>query len=144
MLEERGIVVAVAENGQVSVVTQRQSACGTCGSCQSETSCGTNLLANSSKQQQTIVVNANGHHLAINDVVLLVVADSVIWQGMLLLYVGPLMALILGGVLGQAVAGELGPMMGAFSGLFLSLLSVRWRTQREHDNYLPIVIKKLI
>ena len=105
MLEERGIVVAVAENGQVSVVTQRQSACG---SCQSETSCGTNLLADSSKQQQTIVVNANGHHLAINDVVLLVVADSVIWQGMLLLYVGPLMALILGGVLGQVVAGELG------------------------------------
>ena len=102
MLEERGIVVAVAENGQVSVVTQRQSACG---SCQSETSCGTNLLANSSKQQQTIVVNANGHHLAINDVVLLVVADSVIWQGMLLLYVWPLMALIVGGVLGQVVAG---------------------------------------
>lgn len=141
MLEERGIVVAVAENGQVSVVTQRQSACG---SCQSETSCGTNLLADSSKQQQTIVVNANGHHLAINDVVLLVVADSVIWQGMLLLYVWPLMALIVGGVLGQVVAGELGAMMGAFSGLFLSLLSVRWRTQREHDNYLPIVIKKLI
>ena len=109
MLEERGIVVAVAENGQVSVVTQRQSACG---SCQSETSCGTNLLADSSKQQQTIVVNANGHHLAINDVVLLVVADSVIWQGMLLLYVWPLMALIVGGVLGQVVAGELGAMMG--------------------------------
>jgi sigma-E factor negative regulatory protein RseC len=141
MLEERGIVVAVAENGQVSVVTQRQSACG---SCQSEKSCGTNLLADSSQQQQTIVVNANGHHLAINDVVLLVVAESVIWQGMLLLYVWPLMALIVGAVLGQVVAGELGAMMGAFSGLFLSLLSVRWRTQREHDNYLPIVIKKLI
>ncbi|MBK7298954.1 MAG: SoxR reducing system RseC family protein [Moraxellaceae bacterium] len=76
--------------------------------------------------------------------ILLVVADSVIWQGMLLLYVWPLMALIVGGVLGQVVAGELGAMMGAFSGLFFSLLSVRWRTQREHDNYLPIVIKKLI
>ena len=30
MLEERGIVVAIAENGQVSVVTERQSGCGNC------------------------------------------------------------------------------------------------------------------
>lgn len=140
MLEERGIVVAIAENGQVSVVTQRQSACG---GCQSETSCGTSLLADSSQQQQAVVVNANGHRLAIHDVVLLAVAESVIWQGMLLLYVWPLIALIVGAVLGQFIAGELGAMMGALSGLVLSLLSVRWLVQREHDNYLPIVIKKL-
>lgn len=140
MLEERGIVLAIAENGQVSVVTQRQSACG---SCQSKTSCGTNLLNNSSAQQQTMTVNANGHHLAVDDVVLLAIDESVVWLGMLQLYVWPLIALIVGAVLGQVVAGELGAMIGAFSGLILSLLSVRWLAQREHDNYLPIVIKKL-
>ena len=54
MLEERGVVVAIAENGQVSVVTERQSGCG---NCQHEKSCGTNVLNNSSAQQQTMVVN---------------------------------------------------------------------------------------
>lgn len=141
MLEERGVVVEVAENGQVFVVTQRQSACG---NCQSEKSCGTNLFANSSAQLQTMTVNANGHHLAIDDVVLLAIDESVVWLGMLQLYVWPLIALIIGGLLGQCVAGEVGAMIGAFSGLMLSLLFVRWRTQRENDNYLPIVIKKLI
>lgn len=141
MLEERGVVVEVAENGEVFVATQRQSACG---NCQSEKSCGTNLLNNSTSQQQVMSVNANGHSLAIDDVVLLAIDESVVWLGMLQLYVLPLIALIVGGVLGQIVAGEMAAMIGAFGCLILSLLSVRWRTQREHDNYLPIVIKKLI
>lgn len=140
MLEERGIVVAVAENGQVFVATQRQSACG---HCQSEKSCGTNLLSNNAANQQTISVNANGHSLAIDDVVLLAIDESVVWLGILQLYVWPLIALIIGGILGQSIAGEVGAMIGAFSCLTLNLLSVRWRTQRENDNYLPIVIKKL-
>jgi sigma-E factor negative regulatory protein RseC len=140
MLEERGVVVAMAENGQVFVATQRQSACG---NCQSEKSCGTNLLANSSAQRQTMTVNANGYSLAIDDVVLLAIDESVVWLGMLQLYVWPLTALILGAILGQSLAGEIGAMIGAFGCLILSLWSVRWRTQRENDNYLPIVIKKL-
>jgi sigma-E factor negative regulatory protein RseC len=141
MLEERGIVVAIAENGQVSVVTQRQSACG---NCQSQQACGTHVLNNHKLQHQTITVNSNGHQLAINDVVLLAIDESVIWLGLLQLYVLPLIALILGAVLGQSLAGEKGAIIGAFGGGVLSLLSVRWRTQRENDNYLPIVIKKLI
>ncbi len=141
MLEERGVVVEIAENGQVFVATQRQSACG---SCQSEKSCGSNLLNNSISQQQVMSVNANGHSLAIDDVVLLAIDESIVWLGMLQLYVWPLIALIIGGILGQSLSGEIGAMIGAFGCLILSLLSVRWRTQRENDNYLPIVIKKLI
>jgi sigma-E factor negative regulatory protein RseC len=141
MLEERGVVVEIAKNGQVFVATQRQSACG---NCQSEKSCGPNLLNNSSKHQQTISVNCNGHILAIDDVVLLAIDESVVWLGMLQLYVWPLIALMMGGILGQSFAGEMGAMIGAFGCLILSLCSVRWRTQRESDNYLPIVIKKLI
>ena len=91
-----------------------------------------------------VSVNTNGHSLAIDDVVLLAIDESVVWFGMLQLYVWPLMALIIGGILGQSLSGEIGAMIGAFGCLILSLLSVRWRTQREHDNYLPIVIKKLI
>lgn len=140
MLEERGVIVAIAKNGQVVVVTQRQSACG---NCQSEKSCDTNLLNNNAAQQQTISVNANGHSLAIDDVVLVAIDESVVWLGMLQLYVWPLIALIIGGLLGQSIAGEIGAMIGAFGCLILSLWSVRWRTQRENDNYLPTVIKKL-
>lgn len=140
MLEEHGVVVEIAENGQIFVSTQRQSACG---NCQSEKSCGTNLLNNNAAQQQTMMVNTNGHQLVKGDVVLLAIDESVVWQGILLLYVWPLFALVVGAIWGDKLAGDLGAIMGAFSGLTLALTTAHWRTQREQDNYLPIVIKKL-
>lgn len=140
MLEEHAVVVALVENGQVLVATQRQSGCG---SCQSKTSCGAKAL-NNTTLQQTMNADANGHSLAINDVVVLGMAESIIWQGMLQLYVWPLIALSVGGVLGQYLAGELGAVIGAIVGLSVSLWAVAWRTQREQNNYLPIVIKKLV
>ncbi len=140
MLEERGVVVEVTEQGIVSVLTQRQSACG---QCQNEKACSSQLLTSSSKSQQTTIVNANGLLLAKGDEVLLGVSEVMVWRGLLQLYIWPLVALTTGGIGGEKIANELGAIVGSFMCLALALWSVRWLTQRDSDNYLPIVIKKL-
>lgn len=129
MLEERGRVVAV-EAGAVWVETQRR---GSCGQCEAQASCGTGIW------QQALRPRA--HHLrartgalqpALGDWVVLGVADGVVLQGALVLYLVPLVALVLGAGLGQWLGGrEWISIVGAVAGLGLGLVAVRWRSRWE-------------
>lgn len=140
MIEENGIVVALAADGHARVRVSRRSACG---GCQSGPSCGTGLLGKPSREEAEIEVRLAGFEVRVGDVVTLGVAPSILWRGLVLLYLWPLACLAAGGITGQALAGEAGAAAGSVLGLGAGLwLSGRWSRAQRQDKNLPIVIKK--
>lgn len=81
--------------------------------------------------------------LAVGDTVLLGMEEGILWQGMLRLYLSPLLLMATLGMSGQALAGEPGAIMGALAGLAAGLGWARDRSSAQlADKYLPIVMKK--
>lgn len=137
MLEESGVVVAVASGDRVWVETRRQGPCGGCGE---GVSCGSGLLA---RDNPRILARHDGMTLAVGDTVLLGMDEGILWQGMLRLYLSPLLLMATLGMSGQALAGEPGAIMGALAGLAAGLGWARDRSSAQlADKYLPIVMKK--
>jgi sigma-E factor negative regulatory protein RseC len=140
MLEESGVVVAVASGDRVWVETRRQGPCGGCGE---GVSCGSGLLARPARDNPRILARHDGMTLAVGDTVLLGMEEGILWQGMLRLYLSPLLLMATLGMSGQALAGEPGAIMGALAGLAAGLGWARDRSSAQlADKYLPIVMKK--
>lgn len=138
MLEQQATVVNIDDQGGVWVFATRQSACG---ACEQKTACHTPSVLTA--PSSSVKVQANNYPLIIGDEVLISIAEQTIWHGLLYLYVYPLLALLVGALLGQYLAGELGAILGAIGLTALVLLHVKQLTQQQNDNYLPTVIKKL-
>lgn len=139
MANQRATVVEIDPQHGVWVAVARLSACG---ACQQKTACSSSSMLNSASTL-TIQVDANQHLLQIGDSVDLYIAENTLWKGLIYLYLVPLLALVLGALLGQYMAGELGAVTASIVMSIVALVLVKRLTQTQKHNYLPIVIKKL-
>ena len=139
MANQRATVVEIDPQHGVWVAVARLSACG---ACQQKSTCGSSSMLNS-ESTLTIQVDANQHLLQIGDSVDLYIAENTLWKGLIYLYLVPLLALVLGALLGQYMAGELGAVTASIVMSIVALVLVKRLTQTQKHNYLPIVIKKL-
>lgn len=118
----RGVVRAL--DGQEAVIEVEQ---GGCGRCHEKGGCGgqhlTQMLCAGKKTYR--VDNPSG--AVVGETVTIAIAAGVVRRSANLAYVLPLLAVIVGAVLGMQVGGNPGAMAGSGAGLFLAWLLVRWR-----------------
>lgn len=142
MIEEHGTVVEVDHEG-VWIEVQKQSACA---SCNARAGCGQRLLAERSAGQQVVICVENPQQLvvAVDDAVVVGIAEGAFVKASLALYLLPLLLLFLGAgladmlLLGEGVTALAG-MLGLLSGLgVVRLVSHRWQRARE---YHPVLMR---
>lgn len=121
MIRELGEVVALVPGG-VLVETQRASGCA---SCSSQKGCGVRVLQGVFGGRRHRVTAQTALPLRIGDRVELVLPASALVQAALLMYLLPLVALVVGAVIGQIVFHTNGAaILGSASGFVLSLVLV--------------------
>ena len=103
MIEENGIIVAVAGD-RAEVLTRRRSSCG---SCHASGACGTSLLDRLLGRREVRLDALNPTDAGPGDEVVVGVPEEGILIGSFVAYILPLVGLILGAILGEAVAGSL-------------------------------------
>lgn len=143
MLEEQAIVVQI-DSGAVWVETCRQSACQ---SCSAKSSCGHSLLSKmSSGQTQRLQVKTD-KVLSVGDQVVLGLSERAFIRGSALVYMLPLMAMMIGAVVGEQLSGQNSMMSFTLAGLGLlaGFGFVRWYSwqHRQDAEYQPVVLRKL-
>jgi sigma-E factor negative regulatory protein RseC len=152
MLTETGRVVAVDGEG-VWVETIRQS---TCGSCALRKGCGHGLLNRNADGQYAYIRVLPGRIEAtdcrVDDQVRIVIPEEVILRGSLVVYLLPLLFLICGACIGEALATpafagsvDLAAMTGALTGLAIGAVLVRRHAQaHQGDRRLqPTLLQRL-
>lgn len=137
MLVETGRVVAV-ESQALWVETIRQS---TCGSCAANKGCGHGLLNRIADGRTGYVRVLSGAvttgQCEVDDQVRFGIPERVILRGSLLIYMLPLACMLFGAAGAQGlwpVAPELAASGGAFAGLALGFVFVRWHAWRHRDD----------
>lgn len=143
MIEETARVIE-AGAGYALVEIHRASACG---SCQSQTSCGSAALAQLWGNKSLRARALSTLTLQPGDSVVVGMADGVLVRGALLVYLLPIVLLIAGALVAQlsfAAAGEEVVIVCAALGLVLGLLMVRIMAQRLHHDprYQPVVLRR--
>ena len=128
MIEEHARVVAV-QGDTALLQTQRQSSCG---SCEVKSGCGTSVLAGIFGQKMTQLKVQNTLNARPGDEVVLGMEEHALVTGSLLVYGVPLLMLLLGALMGEAMASQLGmdaeqllPVVGGATGFVLAFLLVR-------------------
>ncbi len=127
MIEEHARVVAV-QGDTALLQTQRQSSCG---SCEVKSGCGTSVLAGIVGQKITQLKVRNTLNARPGDEVVLGMEEHALVTGSLLVYGVPLLMLLLGALMGEAIASQLGmnadllPVVGGATGFVLAFLLVR-------------------
>lgn len=140
MLSQQAVVTKIDEQG-VWLSAVRQSACG---SCQQQRACQQSSdWLKSSAQSSLILVSASQWVLHKGDVVEIIIPEQQLWQGLIYLYVLPLLALTIGALFGQYYAQEVGAVLFSMSAFVVTLISIHYTQQRQHHNCLPIISKKL-
>lgn len=142
LITEQGKVVAIEADG-IWVETANQSACGKCAA---RKGCGQSLLAQIDGHRSYIKAGLNGYSPAAfreGAIITIGVHEDAITRGSLLVYCLPLLGLIAGATLGDAVRlPEAGIVALAISGLFLCGLAVRVISRRQtgDERFQPIVV----
>ncbi len=130
MIAETGRVVAVEPNGLWVETIQRS----TCGSCAAQKGCGQSLLARLAGHSSYLWILLEGRDPAryrLGDEIQLGIPENVVVKGSLFVYLLPLLFMIVGsGFADYWFASEGLSVLGAFLGLVLGGLLVRWRAQR--------------
>jgi sigma-E factor negative regulatory protein RseC len=145
VIEERAVVTRSAQ-GWAWLQVQRQTACGVC---HASAECGTGLLAKVWKNKTLEVRALSALPLQTGDQVIVGIAEGALLRGAMLIYLLPLVFLLLGAVLGQAVfattGDELVALMGAL-GLSLGFLAAWVLSRRfsEDPRYQPVVLRRTI
>ena len=127
MIEEHARVVAV-QGDTALLQTQRQSSCG---SCEVKSGCGTSVLAGIFGQKMTQLKVQNTLNARPGDEVVLGMEEHALVTGSLLVYGVPLLMLLLGALMGEAIASQLGmdaellPVVAGATGFALAFLLVR-------------------
>lgn len=140
MLIQQAVIAKIDQQG-IWVSAMRQSACG---NCQQERSCQQSSdWLKSSKQSALILVSPSQLTVNIGDQVEIAMPEQQLWQGLIFLYLLPLAALTLGAMIGQWYAQEIGAVLFSVCAFVVSLVIIHYTQQRQHDNCLPIISKKI-
>ncbi len=144
MIEEQAVVMEVGE-GYAWVETQRRSACGACATSEG---CGTAVLAKAWGDRRVRVrAISDLPSLQPGDNVIVGLAEGALLSGSLLVYLLPLVLLLAGAMLGQAVfagAGDEPVMLSGAVGLGLGFWVARaWsRRWRDDARFQPVVLRR--
>jgi sigma-E factor negative regulatory protein RseC len=147
MIEETAHVVGV-EDGHAWVETERRSSCGSC----SAKGCGTGALSKilGTKVQRLKVRDPLGTE--VGDTVILGIEEGVLLHGSLMVYIVPLLLMLAGGLLGEALAPQWGTQPEGLSlifgllglgGGFLWLRSYNLRVAKD-PRYTAVILRKIV
>lgn len=136
MIEENARVVAVDGN-QVTLLVDRQSACGRCAS---GSGCGTSLLTAWFGRRPVTVSLPTTARVRKGDNIVLGLEERAVQRGALLLYATPLAGLLGGAIAGHQFALRLGlpqelvSILLGLSGVMAAVLWIRHRSQRASSD----------
>ncbi len=104
MIEETAQVVALSDDG-IWVETQRRSACGQCAA---NKGCGTATLSRvlGNKRSRIKALNPQEKKVSVGDEVVIGINEQALVRGSLAIYIAPLLALFVFGILGQTLATQ--------------------------------------
>ena len=138
MIETTGTVIAV--DGDEALVQVNES--GGCGRCHEEGGCGGHNLGKMLCAAPTTYRVRNPGGAAVGQQVTIALAEGVIRRSALLMYGLPLALLLAAALIGMAVAGEGGAMLGALAGLLGGWWGVRClQRARRGDSHTEPFIK---
>lgn len=146
MIEETASVVRT-DGDFAWVETQRQSACG---SCAGSKGCGTAALSKVLGKRRTEVRALNRAGARVGDRVIIGIEESALVRGSLAVYAVPLLVMLLGAGLGEALGRAPGADANSLSmgfgliGLGLGFLWLRRFTRRasRDPRYQPVVLRR--
>ena len=124
LIEATGTVARI--DGEHAIVDMDQTGCGRC---HEEGGCGGNNLGNLLCRSVRSLRVANPGGARVGDRVHIAVADGALRRSALLAYALPLLALLSGALLGSAVHGEVGAIVGALGGLSIAWLALHLRSR---------------
>lgn len=144
MIEEQAVVIEAGE-GTAWLETQRRSVCGQCAV---NKGCGTSVLAQVMGNRRSRVRAIDPIGVQAGQTVRIGIEEGAFLRGSLALYMLPLLALFLGGLLGEVLATGLGitqewpALLGAVAGGGAGFYWLRQFSQRIlHDRrYQPVVL----
>lgn len=148
MIEETATVTQVAD-GFAWVETQRQSVCGACAA---RKGCGTAVLANVLGQRQRRLRAINPIGARVGDRVVIGLAEGVILQASVVVYLVPLLAMMLGAglveMLGANLGGQRTEVMTVVFGLLGMASGLLWvrafaRRVEGEERYQPTLVRRL-
>jgi sigma-E factor negative regulatory protein RseC len=151
MIEERAQVVAF-EGDDVWVETQRKSACGQCAA---NKGCGTATLAKvlGNKRTRVRVLNPKATKVSIGDEIVVGIEEQALIRGSLAIYIAPLLALFLFGILGDLLAAQLNIVkpdafiiIFSLTGLGLGFIWVKRfsRVISSDSRYQPVLLHRVL
>ncbi|HEY0634848.1 MAG TPA: SoxR reducing system RseC family protein [Gammaproteobacteria bacterium] len=146
MIEERGEVTGV-EPPYALVVTQRRSSCGSC----STKGCGTGALSELFAARSQAMKVLNPIDARVGEQVVLGLEEGVLLRGSLAVYIVPLLTMIGGGIVGEAIAPSLAlaapeylALPAAFAGLSAGFLWVRrfGRRLSSEQRFMAVILRR--
>ncbi|VAW61658.1 hypothetical protein MNBD_GAMMA08-1349 [hydrothermal vent metagenome] len=123
MIEETALVLETRHN-RVLLQTQRKSACQ---SCSVKSGCGTSVLAKVVGRRSSEFTVENTLGARVGEQVIVAVDENALVQGSVLIYLFPLLAMLLSGLLAeQFFATEFITIIFSFAGLLISMIGARY------------------
>lgn len=141
MIEERGRVVAIERDALWIETVQRSG----CHGCAAKSGCGTGLLGDFWSKASQVRVPASKSQLGdvgLHDTVVIGIQENTLAVSALVVYLLPLLALVVGAVVGESLFSEPGAILGALSGFLLGGLAVRLYGIRNRNN--PAMVPQLL
>ena len=121
MIDAQGTITAV--NGDTADVLMDETGCGRC---HEEGGCGGHNIGKMLCASPRTFRVLNPGNSAVGNRVTVVIAEGTVRRSAVLAYVVPLLALFVGALGGSVLAGEVGAIVGAVSGLFCAWLVLRY------------------
>ena len=142
MIEESARVISV-DGEHIWVETQRKSVCG---SCSAQKGCGTASLEKVLGKRRTQVMVLSQIAVSPGDEVMIGIQESALLRGSFALYGIPLLLMLLGAVIAEALVlsqTELPVVMGALFGLLGGLLYVALFSRKTQldPRYQPVILR---
>ncbi len=146
MIEETGRLVS-CDGAYAWVETQRKSACG---SCPVNKGCGTNALSKMYGDKFSRVKALNRIEAKVGEIVVLGLAEEALVRGSMMMYGVPLLGLIVGGVVGAALAEALAltnvDVLSALLGIVglvvgFYIVSLFNRRVAKDERYQPVILR---
>lgn len=145
MIEELAVVEDIGD-GEVTIRTQRQSACS---SCSASKGCGTKLLNQMTEDGQRWLASIpeSKMKLSIGDTVVVGLDESALTQGSALVYGVPLLLMItFSAVATWFELGDGASAVAAFVGLFVGFAFSRSRSTSlaSRHHFKPVILRRII
>lgn len=151
MIEEQALVVAL-DGDEIWVETQRRSACG---QCTASKGCGTAVLGKvlGIKRNRVRVLNPQETKVSVGDEIIIGIEEQALVRGSLAIYIAPLVAMFLSGMLGEVVASQMNVLNSEFlviifslSGLLLGFVWVKWFSREISSDlrYQPVLLHRIL